>query len=410
MYDLPGHAHETAISLPSLRKGDLGSHRSLAGLSSHGSYARLPPLSIPVTRSQDISGMLDSVHLDANPYEHLGNDFQVNLIRPAQQLNLRSSHVLNDLNLNMPLPQQSGAAHASSGYTPTEEYLLQSHALNRRRPSRLEMAQARAESHGQRTDPQRADLNVGMRGYRSQAATMSVPQDEIQSHNSFPGSRVMRSLPPVRENQGQATAHHQGPPPVMGAKSRRGAHTSPHLLHQQSSGRPSRAGSQGDSQAHVRSTTLPPHSISSHTTSGNSHNGRHFQNNSMSVPRTKNISPDILRSPNNLRTSDRTLSPSISTKEFSSNQKTANSIFEHGLKNRHANSTLLSAYPDADTYDDSQPSPSLVSPALTYTSRGSGPTLSPATPFMTSFPSTGPGEKFQGSSDGDIEEAVRTHV
>ncbi|KIK70028.1 hypothetical protein GYMLUDRAFT_67285 [Collybiopsis luxurians FD-317 M1] len=196
-------------------------------------------------------------------------------------------------------------------------------------------------------------------------------------------------------------------------------------------------------QAHVRSTTLPPSATPSTVVP------RHYQHSSMSIPKSRNMINDIKHPNPHSQTAP---SSQHSPQHTHSNNKSTNSIssISNDSKNRHSNNHnnthmysdasdiriseggsyansasanhpqhhyrhnfpaesggnlnskknfddddygAAHSFPrDSEVYNVSQASPPLVSPALTYSSRGSSATLSPSTPYVGSFSST-PGQE-----------------
>ncbi|PBK94837.1 hypothetical protein ARMGADRAFT_1011716 [Armillaria gallica] len=136
----------------------------------------------------------------------------------------------------------------------------------------------------------------------------------------------------------------------------------------------------------------------------------------MSIPKSRNISSEILRATAQRAQQHRSANSISSINSENNIHPNSNRLFNNDsytgdLKNNTGNSAMLRhhrsniqagddfknnydghAYPhsvfpdpDRDVYDVEQSSPPLVSPALTYSSRGSGATLSPTTPFVGSF-------------------------
>lgn len=411
--------------------------------------------------------------------------------------NSSSASTAHQLQLSAAQAQIAGVAQARNGYTPTEEYILQAHATaaggtsnngaqttgQRRRPNRLDIAQAqtRMEASGGAGDPQ-VDFNMGMRGYRTQASTLAFNQNQNQAHEQQYASPMVghSALSPSSMNESEfhssvaATGQGRGVQPggagnrlagtIRAAREREAAADQ---IQQQASYSnqspqfqshfPTRHSQQQqqNQQSHVRSSTLPPTSSPFSSNNNNStssatqqqqpqhsQHSRHYQHNSMSIPKSRNIAADIMRSihqqpqhhnvnhdhskhskhrstssisksnnntneahsnsnsfANNANTnmnissnngsSAASLHPrgqhrhNTNTNNHNNNSKTDPSHGQLYPSNAHQN---MAVYPDPEVYEVSQSSPPLVSPALTYSSRGSAATLSPSTPYMGSFP------------------------
>lgn len=297
----------------------------------------------------------------------------------------------------------ASTGQARNGFTATEEYILQAHAQTqnqRRRPNRLDMSQA----HGQPQLGDPTNLNLGVRGIRTQASNVSVPHrtDSYQSPRMMGGSlpalqeefQTSRAQGPLRDLYTRNGIPHNGSPDL----SERGYGDLPSHNSQTSASNASRTSSQTtnrnnhNTQAHVRSSTLPPHS----TPSSDQIHSRHYQHSSMSIPKSRNITSEIMRATSQ-RVQHRT-NNSISSIASGDAAMYSESKYPHDAAHpRHQNGNMKNGekhafdsfpnatFPDPDVYDVEQSSPPLVSPALTYSSRGSGATLSPSTPFMGSF-------------------------
>ncbi|THU96213.1 hypothetical protein K435DRAFT_101959 [Dendrothele bispora CBS 962.96] len=387
------------------------------------------------TVTPQMAALLDSLRGKGQPWTGVddrygvnGGDFDVS------QNPLRHSYPLGDVDINLgysthaPQTRQvagSGASQARSGYTPAEEYILQNHQMNQRR----------RQPQGQHQDGRdQADFNVGVRGYRTQASTLALPQPSHGSSAYYSGGSP---LPAVLEDEfhaGQAitpqgiSTSHRGQPSSSSRGVRDGELASQYTSH--TSNAPSTQSSQvsnrnyNNSQAHVRSTTLPPSSTSTSSTS--SSGNRHYQHNSMSVPKSRNLSSDILRTTSQHQHQQQQTSQTLPSKHRSTNSISSNIVTAKDLNNqsprlgtnefsshRYDSNLTLNTDPDykkgngeafnssphtvyssnassfrgGDVYD-AQSSPPLVSPALTYSSRGSAATLSPSTPYVGSFPSS----------------------
>ncbi|KAK0488181.1 hypothetical protein EDD18DRAFT_1191476 [Armillaria luteobubalina] len=166
-------------------------------------------------------------------------------------------------------------------------------------------------------------------------------------------------------------------------------------------------------RAHVRPSTLPHSTL---TSSAEQYHSRHYQRSSISIPKSRNISSEILRATAQRAQQHRSANSINSINGENNIHPNGNCLYNNDsytgdLKNNASSSVMLrhhrsniqvgdnfknnydgQAYPhsvfadpDCDVYDVEQSSPPLVSPALTYSSRGYGATLSPTTPFVDSF-------------------------
>ncbi|KAJ7599197.1 hypothetical protein C8J56DRAFT_1158172 [Mycena floridula] len=396
------------------------------------SYSPLaPPVSLPQNTDAPISPamarLFDSLRVGAPPFipgeRQYENELQQNRLllqqqqQKLQQLQLQQQQ-LEQLQMRNGLEDFGshqnglGGSQARGGYTPTEEYILQAHTsgngqAQHRRPSRLDLG---------RPQPDAVDINMGVRGYRTQASTVAFNQRQQQQHPYQQRvSPMSRNIPlhPVEENQYNQPSYRPFNTPVRGAPSVVDASSHHASL---SNRNPQLSQNQ---QAHIRSSTLPQSTTS--TSVANSHHGnlsqqsRHYQHNSMSIPKSRHVATDIMRNSNIPPSSSHRSTTSISS--ITNNKNTKNHLYTSDMNGtiqytngpdsnnsnnfqlRHRSNSnqnnvdktydslhVYSTYPDPDVYDVAQSSPPLVSPALTYSSRGSTATLSPATPFMGSFP------------------------
>ncbi|KAK7436048.1 hypothetical protein VKT23_019351 [Stygiomarasmius scandens] len=400
-----------------------------------------------------MAALLDSLRGKGQPWMGADDRFDYGV---SQSSSLRNSHPLGDVDINLGYPMQASmprpgvgggnVAQARSGYTPTEEYILQTH----------QMTQRRRQQQQYQDGGDQADFNVGVRGYRTQASTLSLAQPSSGTSSYYSGGSP---LPAVLEDEfhaGQAIAP-QGPSSSSShrgqSSSSRGGEPAPST---QASTR-NYSNVHHNNQGHVRSTTLPPSSTStcsSSSTSGSASSAnRHYQHNSMSVPKSRNLSSDILRttsqnqaslpqtlsskhrSTNSITSNNSSIvnvnvandlgnnssslhSPRFGTDGYSShhrfdNNLTLNTDSDYAKKGKGSVVSIGSSSPHIlysssthsfrgdDVYDIAQSSPPLVSPALTYSSRGSGATLSPSTPYVGSFPSSSSGGFGVGVGVGD---------
>lgn len=427
------------------------SHSGIRGNESRGWNAALSPyiappernlalsaVTLPVSSQQQtfsMSNLLDSLRNGGIPFEaagagHDGNDmYQSNRMRQPGD---RHNQILGDLNLNISYPDQpspiavqgipvSGAVQARGGYTPTEEYILRAHAAQaagslcqqRRRPNRLDLAQAQvqavAAAQARSSDSESVDYNLGVRAYRTPASMVAFNQHPQQHASSWNGSPVnpIQALPPL---DGDGIAAFSGGGRMRSGSNARRSQSSEHDGESRPLQTQIRNYSGQYQNSHTRSSTLPqqnsstaipPNSIQHQQT-------RHYQHNSMNAPKARNISADILRhnhaqyapkhkyttSTSSITNENTTMNynnhgrmyPTNATSQMNSN---AGVFRPRGVTkdghNHYEAPHFQSAYPDPEVYQVDQSSPELVSPALTYSSRGSGATMSPATPFLPSF-------------------------
>ncbi|KAK1224885.1 hypothetical protein PQX77_012198 [Marasmius sp. AFHP31] len=388
----------------------------------------------------------DGYHDGLSNLDHQGGYHQ------PQQLSSLRNQVLGDMDLNQlgysngNQYHRGGVAQARGGYTAAEEYILQSHANNVRRRGVNRDGQSQQFCHPEAiTDPAVADFNVGVgvRGYRTQASTVSLPQSSYS-----PGG-----LPAVMEDDGQTSSstpltysrsqilsigNRMG---IMGRgrsdSSSSNQQASSQSQQQQHYGSPtiqsqnqfsSNRNTNDHNQAHVRSTTLPTSTTTSHQQQ------RHVQHNSMSIPKSRNLITDSIRTtvPHQKHRSTNSSSSIASndglvkgnglynasndtgdyTNDVSAQHRNGTVHYYHGKQNdflytntqprqqaknlgqefhHHQQSRNQKSFRNDGGYDGgageaAEPgSPPLVSPALTYSSRGSAGTLSPSTPFVGTF-------------------------
>ncbi|KAJ3766862.1 hypothetical protein FB446DRAFT_676081 [Lentinula raphanica] len=405
-----------------------------------------------------MAALLDSLRGNGTPWS--GNDERYT---QRQLHNVRNAHsILGDVDLNLAFASQyptrsgGGVAQTRSGYTPAEEIILDAHA-QRRKGGGDHTLYNRHEFPGED-----ADFNVGVRGYRTQASTMAVQQ---QTSSHFPPSG---NLAVVVESDGDQEIEPQRqsmryPQSQLNGRARTGTQFRNFNIRDRDVYNNNLASNSSNQQAHVRSTTLPPSSTPSTTAP------RHYQHNSMSMPKTRNITNDIMRtnssqlqiiSPNQPQPalSKHRTTNSISstimneTKGHDNNTRPYSDASEihisdggrsytdlasanqpqHTYRHNYTNKTggdQDSSFPNnldpkknfddgsygvtarsfprsSEVYDVPQTSPPLVSPALTYSSKGSGATLSPSTPYIGSFSSA----SGHSESGGDFQPSQRVET
>ncbi|KAJ3793326.1 hypothetical protein GGU11DRAFT_732017 [Lentinula aff. detonsa] len=453
----------------------------LAGLNTNGSRrgANVSPYhqtaSLPNVLGQTnqdltpaMAALLDSLRGNGTPWP--GHDDRYTI--PQTQLpTLRNPQpVLGDVDLNLAFAPQyqnrvgGGVAQTRSGYTPAEELILNVHA-QRRKGDHIGGDSTVYRRQDLQSDD--VDFNVGVRGYRTQASTMAV-QQQTSSHYPPPGN-----LPVVVESDGDHEAEPQRqltryPQSQLNGRARAGAQFRNSSMRERDVyNNNNLVSNNSNQQAHVRSTTLPPSSTPSTTAL------RHYQHSSMSIPKSRNITNDIMRTNSSQIISHQ--APLSHSKHRSTNSISSNINHSKGHdSNTYHNNTHLysetsdiripdggSSYTDltsanqpqhtyrqnystktgsdqdssfasnntdskknknfddgsygvttgpfprsSEVFDVLQTSPPLVSPALTYSSRGSGATLSPSTPYVGSFTSSSgheTGGEFQPSQRVETE-------
>lgn len=303
-------------------------------------------------------------------------------------------------------------AHAKSGYTATEEYIMRAHAESRRRPAPLDLATQARNRRESELEVANANIATGVRGYRTRAAAISfgrksqqpstlaeiepvsmMNEDEFHAaatrghddHSHMTIQNVGEQDPDVTVRGASKDYHSRG---NQGTRQSARAFPTPVLPPQAQFSGNSVTVDQTHNQ-HVRSTTFP------HRPNANQHQ-RHQQHNSMSVPNTGQRTPQHAATAVMGQTSlnhdkndyQETLEKQALRREVGNK---LHSKLQHG-------SSVTSLH--QNPYDmDNQSSPSLISPTLTYSSQTPS-TLSPATPFFGSFNSQNEGFDRNGGLDG----------
>ncbi|KAK2465106.1 hypothetical protein APHAL10511_002914 [Amanita phalloides] len=363
--------------------------------------------SIPPSVDPTMLSLLDSLRgspLYNGEYAGRDSDIQYN-VRPQIPSRL-SSHALEDFGY---VTQQQFPLR--NGYTPTEEYIMRAHAesaAQRRRPPPLELYRRRKDSD--------ASITLGVRGQRAQASSITIPQQKTFSpltsevHNAAENDlkasaalgHELRLRPQqmdvrqdnVTRHDAHSHANVRSTREPVPSKNQQVASTTQQLSNDQYPA------------GHTRCSTLP------HRSSSTAQYQRHYQHSSMSVPGTGGMANQdaisaILSSmnsnttfatsktkaSNNDPTTDHAThdlhDPSqlkITNRLSYDNVKGATQLEKHS--NRRSDSLLNS--------EIEQPSSSLTSPALTYSSHTPS-TLSPATPFFGSFANQSDGFEQHGA-------------
>ncbi|KAH7912633.1 hypothetical protein BJ138DRAFT_1112176 [Hygrophoropsis aurantiaca] len=348
--------------------------------------------------------------------------------RLAQQAHLNVLANANGLspNLDLPLSLPRGQTQARNGFTPAEELILQAHARLQHQQQQQQLQFHRQASSLFEGDPfalrhpsplidtagvngrsklnaaapcfdvtsaysnQRPCAQLGGRGQgvsaRSKFSRETLPSISEDDFHSMAQHQI-DATPQYRVSQGQHdlsvdTNIRMTKPPsraveiVPPSASRNllsGAHLQQNRLQTNTSNSAyPKSALQNHQHAHLRSSTLPPSPLAN-----NQHNIQHISNstrsNSFSNPS------------NNTDTSNDHTKPYI----YSGNEHSKNNIsnnYPSMQSNARGYAQALSSLEDSRTAFDREQaiSPSLISPALTYSSR-SPSTLSPSTPFMGSF-------------------------
>ncbi|KAF5336443.1 hypothetical protein D9611_006601 [Ephemerocybe angulata] len=318
----------------------------------------------------------------------------------------------NASQLQYPTYGGSGVASTHTGYTPAEEYIMRAHAENaarqrdyggsnsdvrasllqqqhqaaaRKRPSPLDLGRHAA---GRRQDEGGVDIGIGVRGYRMQASLVGMSDEEV-FHAQAQAEREAEQQQmdsAGMDQQDHEHGHH------MHAR----ATTLPHQQQQHQ-------------QARRRNSILTGPQSASVIVGGPSASARgqsrHHQHSSMSISSTT-----ALRTPQHA--SAPTMGGQMEQQQQQGGGQTRLTLTGDGRSGRPT-LTWRSSYGQGQQqqiavsqaqYDDlshsptstlSSDSPSLISPALTYSSQHTPSTLSPATPFFGSFNSQSDG--FRGA-------------
>lgn len=307
---------------------------------------------------------------------------------------------------------RSSPAHARSGYTATEEFIMRAHAESRRRPAPLDLALHARNRREHELEIASANIATGVRGYRTHAAALTLDRKAQASTLS-----EIEPISMVNENEFHATAtrSHDDQSHMLGAAEqdpdvtvrgapglhnsrtsqviRQGSRTFPTPVLPSGSQFASTTVNEQHHNQHVRSTTFP------HRPTANQHQ-RHQQHSSMSVPNTGQRTPQhaatAVMGQSNLTHDKNDYQDSFEKQNI--RRDAGNKL----VKPQHASNPTL----HQNAYDmDNQPSPSLISPTLTYSSQTPS-TLSPATPFFGSFNSQNEGFDRNGGLDGKKLRAV----
>lgn len=298
--------------------------------------------------------------------------------------------------------------HTRTGYTATEEYIMRAHAESnqqqRRRPAPLDL-RSRSTRRTGNVDEELLNANIalGMRGYRTQASQVHLaspgvggggaPMSEDDFHNNgWEGRYHVQTGSTQRSVQHPQTA---GTTPTdalyykqqqeqqqyqQECEQQQYEQQQQQQEHEQRQQQQQQQQEQQQHNYHIRSTTLP------HRNSRNAGSGlvqgattRHYQHSSMSGV----MSTGALRTPQHASVAKMANggSEELANTGANVNATAGGGKYEH-LPPSTAAATRTGG--GGGGYDQQQNlSPSLISPALTYSSTPS--TLSPATPFFGSF-------------------------
>jgi hypothetical protein len=293
-------------------------------------------------------------------------------------------------------------AQAKSGYTATEEFIMRAHAESRRRPAPLDLAVQARNRRDSELEAATANIATGVRGYRTRAAAITLDRKahsstlaEIEpvsmvNEEQFHAAAVRGHEDPSQmqvQNVGEqdpdatvrGTSREFNPRNNQGARQNIRAFHTPVLPPQAQFASMTAVTDQHHSQ-HIRSTTFP------HRPAPAQHQ-RHQQHNSMSVPSTGQ------RTPQHAATAVMGQSGLVQDKHDYQETLEKQTLRREAGNKLHSKlqhtSNVTSLH--QTSYDvDNQPSPSLISPTLTYSSQTPS-TLSPATPFFGSFNSQNEG-------------------
>lgn len=302
---------------------------------------------------------------------------------------------------------RSPPVHTRTGYTATEEYIMRAHAEStqqqRRRPAPLDLRPRNTRRAGN-VDEELLNANIalGVRGYRTQASQVHLaspgvvgggaPMSEDDFHNNgWEGRYHVQTGSTQRSVQHPQTA---GTTPTEALyykqqqeqqQYQQECEQQQYEQQQQQQEHEQRQQQQQQQEQqhnyHIRSTTLP-HRNSRNTGSGlvQGATTRHYQHSSMSGV----MGTGVLRTPQHASVAKMANGGS---EELANTGANVNATTGGGKYEQLPPSAAAAAIRNGGGgggYDQQQNlSPSLISPALTYSSTPS--TLSPATPFFGSF-------------------------
>ncbi|KAJ7624865.1 hypothetical protein FB45DRAFT_1086922 [Roridomyces roridus] len=262
----------------------------------------------------------------------------------------------------------SSAQHAAhGGYTPTEEFILRARSNSlplapggKRRPTALDLSQAQLHREQHEMDIDRAaaagaNIGVGVRGYRTQAAMLSFPhqQQHEMSEEDFHAATSIPHQLQLRPQQQQQQFD------------------LPHSLHpQQRISQQQQQQPRGPSQTRDFGRNL-------------NQQQHHYQR---GIPASRNMNHNHINS----NGADSTSNGIYEQQQRTTAQRGLNNTHRNGASNGYNSSHTHShshSHSQHSMYPpDEQPSPPLVSPALTYSSRSSASAVfSPTTPFFNTF-------------------------
>ncbi|KAJ7487991.1 hypothetical protein FB451DRAFT_1126403 [Mycena latifolia] len=318
--------------------------------------------------------------------------------RTLQQQQQQLASLSNVHSLRSYVPQGLGIApaqtHVHPGYTATEEFILRARSNSlpqKRRPVPLDLNQARHHD----MESGAANINMGVRGYRAQASTLSFPhqqqhglssmfdpQDSMNEEEFHAASSIPHQIQVHRPQQqfdnadrimNQLNAHslHTQHTNMNTVRIPRNHNQSQHQQHQ-----PLPASARAPSQNHDFGFNARNQPLSANQQT------HHYQH---SLPPTSNAHA---RNMTNIRPAQ---ANNMMNMNNSNNLGTSNGIYERTARDvgqRRHNGHGASSYNGSHVYSAAsevdQASPPLVSPALTYSSRSSA-AFSPTTPFFGSF-------------------------
>ena len=299
--------------------------------------------------------------------------------------------------------------HTRTGYTATEEYIMRAHAESaqqqRRRPAPLDLRPSRSTRRAGNVEEELLNANIalGVRGYRTQASQVhlaspggvggAAPMSEDDFHNNgWEGRYHVQTGSTQRSVQHPQTAgttptdalyyKQQQEQQQYQQECEQQQYEQQQQQQQEHEQRQQQQQQQEQQQHnyHIRSTTLP-HRNSRNTGSGPVQGAttRHYQHSSMSGV----MGTGVLRTPQHASVAKMANGGS---EELTNTGANVNATAGGGKYEQLPPSTAVAATRNGGGggYDQQQNlSPSLISPALTYSSTPS--TLSPATPFFGSF-------------------------
>ncbi|KAJ7459982.1 hypothetical protein B0H11DRAFT_2316044 [Mycena galericulata] len=307
--------------------------------------------------------------------------------------------------LGMGGAQTHHAAHAPhGGYTATEEFILRARSnslpqpqfpgpMQKRRPTALDLTQARQRQeqqvhHELELEMERegraaagANIGMGVRGYRAQAATLALPHHQQHGRTPVFGQHDAANMD---EEDFHATHQVHGHGHRTQQQQQQQQFDTNHGLHTQQRISRTQQQPRAPSQTHdfARNTHL------NQQISANQQQPHHYQHTSASAsthPRNMTLrASNNNNAMNTNHSNNHNSTTGIYERLTALNTNTRhNGASSYSGSHSHSHSHSHNMYP---SMSEDQVSPSLISPALTYSSRSSASAaFSPTTPFFGSF-------------------------